>query len=118
MVSCIISSEAKEISKTSFLSLSKVKSVQRELSSDQIISSVFKISVVRGHPCGLDTAHTPNFGSSYTTLQEISFLQGRQKVVKLGMTFWMSHGMTFWMSHEFDNDTTVPISKIHCLFSR
>ncbi len=62
MVPYLIRSEANEISKISFLPLLNVSSAWRDLISDLHVSSVFKISLVS--PCGLNRAHTPNFGLS------------------------------------------------------
>ena len=46
-----------------------------------IVSSDFRISVVNGRPRGLEIAHTPRLGSSYTIRQDISFLErkGQEK---------------------------------------
>ena len=63
MVSLIISSEANEIISTRFLLLLHVNSDWRESISDWTVKSVFKISVVRGQPLGLDITHThPDLG--------------------------------------------------------
>ena len=81
IVSLIISSEAKEIISTNFLSLQNVSSFHRSEISDMIVSSDFRISVVNGRPRGLEIAHTPRLGSSYTIRQDISFLErkGQEK---------------------------------------
>ena len=81
IVSLIISSEAKEIISTNFLSLPNVSSFHTSEISDMIESSDFRISVVNGRPRGLEIAHTPSLGSSYTIRQEISFLEikGQEK---------------------------------------
>jgi hypothetical protein len=77
MVSRIISSDAKEIINTSFLSLPNINSFHRSEISNSIVASdfKFKILVLNGHPRGLEIAQTPSLGSSYSILQEISFLK-------------------------------------------
>lgn len=75
IVSLIISSEANEIIRTSFLSSPNVSSFRKAKISERIEASVFKTSLVQGRPRGRDMAHTPSVGSSYTIRQDISFLE-------------------------------------------
>ena len=58
IVSRLISSEAKEIISTSFLSLLNVSSLHRSEISDWTAASVFNILVVLGRPRGLEIAQT------------------------------------------------------------
>ena len=74
IVSRIISSEANEIIRTSFLSTPNVSSLLRSAILEFMTTSVFKTSVEQGRPRGRDMAHNPSEGSSYTIRQDISFL--------------------------------------------